>query len=331
MEDKKISFEDLLKGDDTTSSEEEVIEEVVDEETAEEKEPEDKKDSKPKKEKKVKEKKDKPKKEKKEKPKKEVDKKTKLAKLQGLFVILAVISVLGGGLGIYKLCSFRKMYKEGEKIYEGALEYVTENPEYVEGTEDDVKVAPYNIDFVSLQAVNGDIVGWIKIPDTQVDYPVLYSHNNKDYLRTTYDGKGNTCGSIFIDCACNNDFSSANTIIYGHNMHDGTMFKTLNLYMEQSFYNEHPYVWICTPTKQTKYNIIAVYRTTFSSNTYFRDFVVGSDEYKEWLEYHKSHSEYPCTEYDVNLPTITLSTCVKHNSSSRTVVILQEGETIEIK
>ena len=311
----KLNF-DFEKYEKEQSKEQSLEETVVkDKETKEEKTKE-KSEKKPKKEKK-----------KKESTREEKDTKAKIKDLSKLQIILGVVFALTialVGFFTFKLFSFRKEYKEGEKIYEGALEYVTENEGY-EYTAD-VVTGPYNIDFVSLQAENADICAWIVIPDTVVNYPVLYSHDNKDYLRTTYTGEKNICGSIFMDCENISDFSSANTILYGHNMHNGTMFRVLNDYSNEDYYKEHPYVWICTPTKQTKYNIIATYRTTAAGDTYNKDFIIGSSQYKEWLSSLVEKSYYKCADYDEQKPTITLSTCVYHNSDKRMIVLLQESE-----
>ena len=79
------------------------------------------------------------------------------------------------------------------------------------------------VDFESLQAINKDVVGWIFIEDTVVNYPVLHSKkNNDEYLYTTYDGKQNNSGSIFADYRNNADFTDDNTVLYGHNMKNKT-------------------------------------------------------------------------------------------------------------
>ena len=91
------------------------------------------------------------------------------------------------------------------------------------------------VDFESLRESGPDIIGWLNLPDTVINYPVTQTDDNEYYLHHLYDGTYNKVGCLFADYENKADFSDRNTIIYGHNMRDGSMFAVLNEYDEQSY------------------------------------------------------------------------------------------------
>lgn len=182
----------------------------------------------------------------------------------------------------------------------------------------------YDIDFEKLKTINSDIVAWIVIEGTKVNYPVVKSHDNADYLHTTFEGNRNACGTLFIDCNNQPDFSDKNTIIYGHNMKNGSMFKTVNLYRDEKFYMEHPTVWIVTEQGQKEYNILSAHATSSTSMTYTIGF--GTDTgYSEFLTREHGASLYETNVMaDVSKNAVTLSTCTNTGADQRFVLVLQE-------
>ena len=92
---------------------------------------------------------------------------------------------------------------------------------YVYVDEDDFP----KVDFESLQATNSDVVAWLYIPDTNVNFPVVKGPSNYTYLNLNYEGNYSISGSIFMDIACSSDFSDAETLLYGHNMHNGDTYR----------------------------------------------------------------------------------------------------------
>jgi sortase B len=113
------------------------------------------------------------------------------------------------------------------------------------------------VDFEALQAANPDIRGWIYMADSVINYPVLQGETNDTYLRHLPDGRYNTAGCIFIDSACRADMTDLTTILYGHNMHNGSMFAVLESYKKQTFYDSHPLMWYLTPEGTYRLNILA--------------------------------------------------------------------------
>ena len=116
------------------------------------------------------------------------------------------------------------------------------------------------IDFDSLTAQYPDVYAWIRIPGTKVDYPIVQREgDNGYYLNHTIDGKKKTEGSIYTEDYNNKDFGDANTVIYGHNMKNGSMFKTLHKYKDKQFLLDNSEIYIYQKDRVLKYKIFAAY------------------------------------------------------------------------
>ena len=98
------------------------------------------------------------------------------------------------------------------------------------------ETAPIIVDFEVLQTENKDIIAWLHCPDTKINYPVAQSEDNSYYLKHLYDGTANKVGCLFIDYENAEDFSDNNTIIYGHNMKNGSIFGTLDSYKKADYW-----------------------------------------------------------------------------------------------
>lgn len=107
------------------------------------------------------------------------------------------------------------------------------------------------VDFAALQDVNSDVVAWLYIPDTNVSFPVMRGETNFTYLNLDYRGNYSFAGSIFMDVACSADFSDAETMIYGHNMHNGSMFGRLKKFEDAKYLEAHKDVYVLLPTGVT--------------------------------------------------------------------------------
>jgi len=103
-----------------------------------------------------------------------------------------------------------------------------------------------SIDFKSLSEINPDIVGWIGYEGLEIDYPLVQSEDNEYYLNHLFTLEQNKLGAIFVDYRNQSDFSDRNTIIYGHNMKDGSMFSSLTNYKEQDYYDANPNLLLVT-------------------------------------------------------------------------------------
>ncbi len=180
------------------------------------------------------------------------------------------------------------------------------------------------INFTALQKVNPDIIAWIRIPGTAMDYPVMKSKNNSEYLKYTPEMNKNIVGSVFMDYRNSSDFSDFHTLIYGHNMKNGSMFRTVANYRDENYYKAHPTVTISTPAGVKTYNIISAFQTDAKEIVYTIDFE-DEAEYTLFVAKMKEESQYDTgVVADTSKKMITLSTCVGVNGAHRFVLCLQE-------
>lgn len=239
-----------------------------------------------------------------------------------LLLIGALGVFLFAGYNLYKIYS---EYKVGTDEYKALEEMaVTRNPkaprENEEQSESGEPQPPITVDFAALKAVNEDVVGWIYIEALEISYPMVKGKDNNQYLHTTYEGTYNFAGSIFLDYENSSDFKDPNTIVYGHNMKNGSMFGILNKIVTENAYDKSHYFWILTPEHNYRYEIFAAYTTSVSSDTYML-FKKHDKEFGSYLEKMKTYSEVDTKAVELNKTdnVVTLSTCTG-NSSTRFVV-----------
>jgi len=178
-----------------------------------------------------------------------------------------------------------------------------------------------HVDFDKLLDVNEDIVGWLWIPGTDINYPVVQGESNYSYLERDYTGARSNAGSIFMDSRNTPDFSDPNTILFGHNMRSGRMFGSLKEFKEQEFVDEHRVFCVITPEGQFNYDIVAVEVVDLYSNLYYTTFHrEGSfDEYlKELFDNNLIRTNVKVTEGD---RLCTLSTCTSAYWRDRLIVV----------
>ena len=181
---------------------------------------------------------------------------------------------------------------------------------------------PIEVDFDKLKSVNEDVVGWIYVdalPD--ISYPIVKGKDNQTYLHQTYEKNYNFAGTIFVDYENSGDFSDCNTLVYGHNMKNGSMFGHLKKFREDDrLYKQDKYFWILTPERNYRYEIITAYTTGVNSDTYTL-FKGPGEEFEKYLETIKGYSEIQTDDTDLTIKDriVTLSTCTG-NESTRFVV-----------
>ena len=185
-----------------------------------------------------------------------------------------------------------------------------------------------------LQEENSDIVGWIEIEGTNINYPVLQGEDNEYYLTHNYKKEKSQKGSIFLSKDYDLKLPSDNLLIYGHNLISGQMFNNLLKYKDREFYEKHPNIRFTTAKEDLKFEIIsAFYSKVFlkSEENVFRyyNFVTAKSEkdYNNFVENAKKASIYDTNkeaEYGDRL--ITLVTCSYHVEDGRFVVIGVESE-----
>ncbi len=177
---------------------------------------------------------------------------------------------------------------------------------------------PIKIDFTILKKKNKDIVGWIYLENSLINFPVVQSSDNEYYLRRLLDGTFNVAGSIFMDYRNNADLTDWNTIIYGHNMKNNTMFGTLSKYKEQSYYDEHKKMYYFTETKVYEIEILAGYTENANSEIYN----ISNNKNSEILKKARKLSTFASNVKEKDDDKfITLSTCSYEFDKARYILI----------
>lgn len=253
-----------------------------------------------------------------------------------VLTLALIVAVAVFCFAAYNLFHIYTEYKKGTDEYNNIEQMaVTErDPESTEEVSDTEQgpQPPFDVDFAALQGVNPDVVGWIYIEALDgISYPVVQGEDNEEYLHTTYEKNYNFAGTIFIDYENSRDFSDCNTLVYGHNMKNGSMFGRLKNFSEdQTTYEKSKYFWIFTPEKDYRYEIISAYTTGVNSDTYTL-FKGPGDEFQEYLDTIKGYSEIETddTELTIKDRIVTLSTCTG-NDATRYVVQGRLADSVDV-
>ena len=252
----------------------------------------------------------------------EQKKKKKSDVLLTIALIAAIVVFCYAAFNLYHIYTeYKKGTDEYNQIEEMAVTERDADSAEVAGPNAQLK-PPIEVDFDKLKSVNEDVVGWIYVdalPD--ISYPIVKGKDNQTYLQQTYEKNYNFAGTIFVDYENSGDFSDCNTLVYGHNMKNGSMFGHLKKFREDDkLYKQDKYFWILTPERNYRYEIISAYTTGVNSDTYTL-FKGPGEEFEKYLETIKGYSEIQTDDTDLTIKDkiVTLSTCTG-NESTRFVV-----------
>ncbi|NLY44608.1 MAG: class B sortase [Tissierella sp.] len=235
-------------------------------------------------------------------------------------IIILVIAIGIMTFSGYKMWDIYREYTIGDQFYhEYANNFIIDIVEARE-VEDEEEENHISIDFDALIVENQDVVGWIYSEATPINYPIVQSKDNDYYLRRMLNGSYNIAGSIFMDYRNSSDFTDLNTIIYGHNLKNGTMFGTLKEYRSEEYYEKHPIIYLATSKNNYSIEVIAGYQTDIYSNIYKIPETTEELEvlYEEIIERSTFKTNALFQEGD---RLITLSTCTDGPDISRYVLI----------
>ena len=242
---------------------------------------------------------------------------------RALSVLLAAVCIISSGLYAGYLLDYGSgstAYDEAQNLSlqedmaipsETAPEATDSSPHWVPApVEDDPNMEEMaKKSLTALRQINDDVIGWIWIPDSRISYPVMQGEDNEFYLNHTWNRQENAVGSIFLEWQNQPDFSEFNTIVYGHNMKNKTMFSQLHSYQDIRFRDSHPYVYILTDNGVYRYEVFSCYQAEVDSDTY--QFGMQWDKTKE--DYIRRAIKKSVIDCDIT-PAITdriltLSTC----------------------
>ena len=228
-----------------------------------------------------------------------------------LILVFAVIFVYSG----WRVYVYQREAEKSMEIYSQLEAYAHVSTDEKEETE-----LP-QVDFAALGDVNEDIVAWLYGEGTVLNYPVVKGEDNSYYLSHLFDGSDNASGCLFLDSRNSSDFSDDNTIIYGHNMKNGTMFAFINQYQEQSYYDQHPSMFLLTPNGNFEVHLFAGFLEDVNGNAWQRAFQNENEKIK-WLEEARNASTFvsdtiPSKEDKI----VTFSTCSNASEDVRYVLM----------
>lgn len=230
-----------------------------------------------------------------------------------LIVLIGIFLFSAYKIGDYMLEKYRS-----DRLLDDAAQFVTVE----ESNKEDHDPERIEVDFDKLREQNEDVVAWIYCADTNLNYPVVQAEDNDYYLHRLLDGSWNNNGTIFMDYRNQADFSDGNTLIYGHHMRSGAMFGGLVKYQKQEFYDKHPHLYVMTPEKNYRLDLLAGCVVENTSDIYSTQ--ISTDQLNDCM----SHSTFATKAEYQGGHIVTLSTCSYEFEDARYVVL---GELIPLK
>lgn len=275
-----------------------------------------------------------------------------------LFVLVLLFFAGMAVFSGYRVVAILTEYRAGEESAKSLQQYVTLQPEASQAVPDvpEAPAAEENsvaqlptesaaspvpaeptetvsdfplVDFEALKKDNSDVMGWIYIEGTEINYPIVQGPDNDYYLSRLVDGTSNSAGSIFLDYRNSPDFSDYHTVIYGHNMKNDTMFAGITEYKKKAFYETHPVVKIMTPQGNFQMEVIGGYVADLRDPAWNLHFE-SEEEQLDWLRDAMNRS----TVGGDYVPgggekIITLSTCSYEFDDARFVLICRVMDSSE--
>lgn len=182
------------------------------------------------------------------------------------------------------------------------------------------------IDWETLKNINEDVVGWIYIPDSSIDYPILVGATDTQYLNIDIERNKSSLGSIFSYADTSRNLSDARTVLFGHNMRDSQMFGQLKQYLDEDFRKNHSKMYIYTEEKTLELSIFSIFVCKETDDILWDDTKLGTIEYQELLQELDDRNEYLDIDMEnvsglYNMQSFSLVTCKGRQGTSDRLVI----------
>lgn len=220
-----------------------------------------------------------------------------------LLVVFCAVFLVSGFMLLREMMQHRQARQEFDALAEMVMQSPQPTPESTPGVQASQQPEPsaqprQKRNIAALQALNSHCIGWLCIPDTNINYPVMHTPNEPQYyLRLNFQQRYSVAGTPFLDYRCTTE--SENMIIYGHNMNDGSMFGDLLKYLDEEYLALHPVVEFETTQECVYYQVIDVRQVVATDEWYSFGFAPGEGEY------------------------LTLSTCDSSGQNNRVILIAQ--------
>lgn len=185
----------------------------------------------------------------------------------------------------------------------------------------------FRVDLSALQELNADCMGWIEIPDTGISYPVVRAADNDYYITHTFQKKQNKAGAIFMDYRCDTALADFHTILFGHNMRDGSMFALLDSFQDSAFRQAHSTILLHTGGGVYAYRIVLAKQTAYDDELYALVVGNGSEQAMQ-AQLRVMLADATGEAYPEDARFLTLSTCAdNHDQAARDIVVaVQQSE-----
>lgn len=229
-------------------------------------------------------------------------------------IFFLCIVCISGGYSIYALWDNHQVYEAAENVQEDMLTFKPQEDE--------------KDSFEELMNINSDVVAWITLDHTEIDYPVLQGESNLLYLNTDVYGEFSLAGSIFLDSRCDRTFQDSYSLVYGHHMANGSMFGDLDRYKKEKFFQNNKTGKLLLPDRSYDLEIVACLTTASSDDMIFE---VGKDraDTKTFISYLEQNSlnvrkdtlKNITNQNNPDIQFLAMSTCSSEYSDARTVVV----------
>lgn len=239
------------------------------------------------------------------------------------------VRIRNGALNVITVCLVGIILVSGYKIGKTMWDYQVAKSAYTNISEKTAKVDPKQftgvVDWKALKKVNPDVQGWLYQKDTVINYPVVQGTDNDTYLHTRFDKQWSGGGTLFVDYRMEKDFKGFNSIIYGHHMKDGSMFRSIRGYTkEEGYYDKHKTLELATPHGNYHLVVFSAFITKATDEDTYK-MTYDEAEKQAYIDRAWERSELPITRDSVDVTKsdrlVTLSTCAYDYEEARYIVM----------
>lgn len=239
------------------------------------------------------------------------------------------VRIRNGALNVITVCLIGIILVSGYKIGKTMWEYQVAKSAYTNISEKTAKVDPKQftgvVDWKALKKVNPDVQGWLYQKGTVINYPVVQGTDNDTYLHMRFDKQWSGGGTLFVDCRMEKDFKGFNSIIYGHHMKDGSMFRSIRGYTkEDGYYDKHKTLELATPHGNYHLVVFSAFITKATDEDTYK-MTYDEAEKQAYIDRAWERSELPITRDSVDVTKndrlVTLSTCAYDYEEARYIVM----------
>lgn len=239
------------------------------------------------------------------------------------------VRIRNGALNVITVCLVGIILVSGYKIGKTMWDYQVAKSAYTNISEKTAKVDPKQftgvVDWKALKKVNPDVQGWLYQKGTVINYPVVQGTDNDTYLHTRFDKQWSGGGTLFVDYRMEKDFKGFNSIIYGHHMKDGSMFRSIRGYTkEEGYYDKHKTLELATPHGNYHLVVFSAFITKATDEDTYK-MTYDEAEKQAYIDRAWERSELSITRDSVDVTKddrlVTLSTCAYDYEEARYIVM----------